>query len=105
MDLSCCMQNSRFGVLQWLCSAVSEKYVYDNQSSFFASESIRALCKDRLLSVRSEQRNESFFARLNDVASIFCLLIFFSRNIPCQVRSKYIFDTKCISNTKTISAC
>ena len=29
--LAAVLQNSRFGILQWLCSAVYEKYVYDNQ--------------------------------------------------------------------------
>ena len=92
----------------WLCSAVSRirSYVYDSHRvRFFPVKVYERYAEERLLSVCSKQRNESFFARLNVVALIFCLFIFVSIIIPCQVRSKYIFGTKCISNTKTISAC
>ena len=103
------MRNSGFDVLQWLCSAVSHSYVYDNQRvRFFSKKKYASVMWKIVCYLCSKQRNESFFARLNVVALIFrlfMLLLFFSVNIPCQVMSKDIFDTKCISNTKTTSAC
>ena len=77
------MRNSRliFGVLQWLVrSAVSRirSYVYDSRRVRFLPVKVyERYVEDRLLSVRSKQRNESFFACLNVVALIFCLFIFF----------------------------
>ena len=75
-----CMRNSRFGVLQWLRFAVSHSYVYDNRRVRFLPVKVyERYVEDRLLSVCSKQRNESFFARLNVtvVALIFRLFIWF----------------------------
>jgi len=66
------MRSSRFGVLQWLCSAVSHSYIYDNRRVRFLQVKVyERYVEDRLLSVCSKQRNESFFARLNVVGFFF----------------------------------
>ena len=65
------MRSSRFGVLQWLCSAVSHSYIYDNRRVRFLPVKVyERYVEDRLLSVCSvcsKQKNETFFARLNVV--------------------------------------
>ena len=47
------MRNSGFDVLQWLCSAVSHSYIYDNQRvRFFLKKKVcERYVEDRLLSV------------------------------------------------------
>ena len=51
-----CMRNSRFGVLQWLCPAVSRSYVYENRRVRFLPVKVyERYVEDRLLCVLNKE--------------------------------------------------